>query len=92
MWNDTDNKIFEYLEKMTPELHELHQQCANTEILRNDIQRLQFDALHIKSKVWTPEAVNYVESVADNAATALKSLDDKIKILNLKIKALEAAL
>ena len=92
MWNDDDNKIFEHVGKVTPELSELHRQCWDTKFLRDDIERIRTAALLTTSTEWTEEARQYVESIADNALPAIKSLDDQLKILDLKIKALEAAL
>lgn len=92
MWDDDDNKIFEHVGKVTPELSELYRQHWGTKFLRDDIQRFRTAALTLKSTEWTEEARQYVESIADNALPAIKSLDDQLKILDLKIKALEAAL
>ena len=92
MWDDTDNKIFEYLEKITPELDELYKKLWDTKFLKRDIEDFRAAALILKSTAWTEEARQYVESIADNALPAIKSLDDQLKILELKIKALEAAL
>ena len=92
MWNDDDNKIFEHVGKVTPELSELYRQHWGTQFLKHDIENFRAAALILTSTEWTEEARQYVESIADNALPAIKSLDDQLKILDLKIKALEATL
>ena len=92
MWDDTDNKIFEFIEKITPELDELYRQRMDTNRLRDNIQRIRTATLLTTSTEWTDEAREHMCAIADHAADAIKSLDDKIKSLNLKIKALEASL
>ena len=92
MWNDDDNKIFEYLEKMTPELHELRDKSYETIWLKRQFEDIRIAALLTTSTEWTDEAREHMCTIADHADDAIKSLDDKIKILNLKIKALEASL
>ena len=90
MWSDDDIKRFEYLEKMTPEEHELRKKSLETKFLKFRLKSLQTEVLAIKSTAWTDEARKFCLAIADHAADAIKSLDDQIKILELKIKALEA--
>ena len=92
MWDDDDNKIFDYLGKVTPEFRKLYDKLDETIWLKRQLEEIRNAALLTTSTEWTDEARLYVEGVADNAVPAIKSLDDKIKILKLKIKALEAAL
>ena len=83
MWDD---------QNLTPELRELRDKSCETIWLKRQIEDIRTAALILTSTEWTPEARLYVKGVADNAVPAIKSLDDKIKILNLKIKALGADL
>ena len=90
MWDDDELKRFEY--ESTPEESKLYHDKWETIDLKRQLESLRNAALLITSTAWTDEAREYCIAVADNAAPAIKSLDDKIKILNLKIKALEASL
>ena len=92
MWDDTDLKCFEYAEKMTPEMHELYHRQLKTQMLKRRLEDFRTAALITTSTEWTDEARQYVESIADGAAPAIKSLDNQLKIIELKIKALEATL
>lgn len=90
MWSDDELKRFEYLEKITPEERELYRKRMYTGFLKRQLESLRTAALLVTSTEWTDEAHEYCLAVVDNAAPAIKSLDDQIKILTLKIKALEA--
>lgn len=92
MWDDVDLKCFEWAEKTTPELQELYNKLFDTECLKRRLEDFRTAALITTSTEWTPEARQYVESIADGAAPAIKSLDDQIKVIELKIKAVEADL
>ena len=89
--SSTDELQFERIENMTPEKCELRDKICEVIWLRRQIQDLRTAARLITSTVWTPEAREYVNAIADGAAPAIKSLDDQLKILELKIKALEAS-
>ena len=92
MWDDVDLKCFEWAEKTTPELQELYNKLWDTKFLKRRLEDFRTAALITTSTEWTPEARQYVESIADGAAPAIKSLDDQIKVIELKIKAVEADL
>ena len=89
MWSDEELKLFEH--EATPEETKLFNDKWAVTCLRRQIQDLRTAARLITSTVWTPEAREYVNAIADGAAPAIKSLDDQLKILELKIKALEAS-
>lgn len=91
MWSDDELKCLEYIEKMTPEEHELRKKSLETKFLKQDIERIKLAALLLTSTEWTDEAREHIIAAAGNAADAIKSLDDKLKILELKIKTLEAS-
>lgn len=92
MWDDTDLKCFEYAEKMTPEMRELYDKHFETSFLKRRIEDFRTAAQITTSTEWTEEARQYILSIADNAAPAIKSLDNQLKIIELKIKAVEADL
>lgn len=89
--SSTDELQFERVGKMTPEKCELRDKICEVIWLRRQIQDLRTAAKLITSTVWTPEAREYVRNVAETPAPAIKSLDDQLKILELKFKALEAS-
>ena len=84
------DEIVKRLENMTDEESELYGQRREIEFLKFQIQGLAKNAEAIRSKVWTPEAQKYAEFVVDGSAAAVRSLDDELKIVTLKIKAYEA--
>ena len=79
-------------QNLTPELRELRDKSCETIWLKRRLEDIRTAALLTTSTEWTDEAREHMCAIADHAADAIKSLDDKIKILNLKIKALEASL
>lgn len=92
MWDDVDLKCFEWAEKTTPELQELYNKLWDTKFLKRKLEDFRTAALITTSNNWTEEARQYVCGIADGAAPAIKSLDDQIKVIELKIKAVEADL
>lgn len=89
--SSTDELQFERVGKMTPEKCELRDKICEVIWLRRQIQDLRTAARLITSNAWTPEAREYVRNVAETAAPAIKSLEEKLDSLSLEFKALEAA-
>ncbi|MBR3745661.1 MAG: hypothetical protein IKN27_01720 [Selenomonadaceae bacterium] len=89
LWSDEELKLFEH--EATPEETKLFNDKWAVTCLRRQIQDLRTAARLITSTVWTPEALEYVRNVAETAAPALKSLEDKLDSLSLEFKTLEAS-
>lgn len=87
MWSEDELKRFEY--ELTPEKRELYRKRMYTGFLKRQLESLRTAASLVTSTEWTDEAREYCLGVVDNAVPAIKSLDDQLKILELKIKALE---
>lgn len=73
-------------------LCKLRDRICGVSILKTRIENMRTAALITTATEWTPEAREYIKAVADNAAPAIKSLEDKLEILRLEFKTLEAAL
>ena len=77
--------------EMTPEKCELRDKICEVSILKTRIEDMRTAALITTSTAWTDEAREFMKAVADNAVPAIKSLEEQLKILQLKFKALEAS-
>lgn len=68
----------------------LRDRICETGFLKGNLEDIRTAALITTSSEFTPEALEYVRNVAETAAPAIKSLEDKLNRLHTEFQALEA--